>query len=267
MTGQPPPPPRLHIIPATGSDKALVLRRGPTMRVASCLWDRKRGTVELGQWLQARIFEHRCDLSPDGTHMIIFARRGGKNWTAISRAPWLTAVGYYPQASTWGGGGAFVDNARVIFNSPFVNPDMPDGLIAAASDAHPASTDGFHMGGSYPAMMQARGWRDGGGTPKDPRLSKDLPRGWTLHLRFGLGVRSPSKIREPIYGLERKDQTIETGDWEWAEPWGKGVQFARNGALWFAPFTKAGLGSAEIIHDFTDMVFENREAPYEGIKA
>lgn len=266
MTGNPAPPPRIHVIPATGCDKALVLRRGPSMQVASCMWDRKHGKVELGQWLKSRIYEHRCDLSPDAQHMIIFARHGDKNWTAISHAPWLTAVGYYPQAGTWGGGGAFTPDGKVIFNTPFVNPAMPGRLVAAAPDACASHTDGLHMGGTYPAMMRARGWRDDSETPRDTRLSKELPRGWTLHLRLGVGVRSASKIPEPIYTLQRKDQVIETHDWEWAEPWGKGIQFAAKGALWFVPFTKAGLGEAEMIYDFNGMEFENREAPYRGIK-
>lgn len=65
--------------------------------------------------------------------------------------------------------------------------------------------------------------------------------------------------------MERKEQAAECADWEWAEPWDKGVQFASKGALWFVPFTKAGLGEAEMIYDFNDMMFENREAPYEGV--
>lgn len=267
MKGQKAPPPRLHVIPATGCDKALVLRRGPTMRVASCLWDRKRGTVELGQWLQARIFEHRCDLSPDGQHMIIFARRGGKSWTAISRAPWLTAIFYSPKSDTWHGGGAFDDKGRVFFNGLSVEGRLEDNLMHAPPGAYPHATDGFHMGGLFPAMLQARGWDIEGGTGYATQLSKALQRGWTLRVRFEHGARSASTILDHVYTLERKDQTVETTDWEWAEPWDNGVQFARAGALWFAPFTKAGMGNAEMIHDFTDMVFENREAPYEGIKA
>lgn len=265
MTGNPAPPPRIHVIPATGCDKALVLRRGPTMRVASILWDRKRGAIELGQWLHARIYEHRCDLSPDAQHMIIFARHGLKNWTAISRAPWLTAVGYYPQEGTWYGGGAFTDDGRVSFNGWTSDDAMPDDLIAAAPGAYPSGTDGFHMGGLFPAMMQERGWKIDGGARYDVRLSKKLPSEWRLGLRFEHGFRSAGTMLDHVYTLERKEQAADCADWEWAEPWGKGVQFASKGALWFVPFTKAGLGEAEMIYDFNDMMFENREAPYEGV--
>ncbi|OAN76561.1 hypothetical protein A8B78_03535 [Jannaschia sp. EhC01] len=240
------------------------------MQVASCLWDRERGTVELGQWLKARIYEHRSDLSPDGRHMIIYARRGGKSWTAVSRAPWLKALAYYPKNDTWFGGGAFTDEGDVFFNGMSVSEQFIDGLAVAAPDALPSATDGFHMGALFPSMMAARGWRIDGGTGKDTRFSKLLPCGCTLHLRLERGYRSAGTILDHVFTLERADQTtdqtIDCGEWEWAEPWDNGIQFARAGALWFVPVTKAGLGEPRIVHDFTDMVFENREAPYEGIQ-
>ncbi len=259
------PPPRLHVIPATSCNKALVLRRGPTMHVASCLWDRVTGEVELGQWLKARIFEHRSDLSPDGRHMIIFARRGGKAWTAISQAPWLTALAYYPQDGTWFGGGAFTPEGDVFLNGSSQHDAMPGGLRIAPPDAYPSGTDGFHMGGFFPAMMQARGWQHDSGTRYDVKLSKEVSRGWRLHLRFEHGFRSARSVLDHVYTLEREGQTIRCDGWEWAERWKTGLQVAAKGALWFVPFTKPGLGEPQMIHDFNDMTFESREAPYEGI--
>jgi hypothetical protein len=58
--------PRLHVIPATGCDKALVLRRGPSGQVASLLWNRRDGSLALGQWLKGRIYEHRSICRPTG---------------------------------------------------------------------------------------------------------------------------------------------------------------------------------------------------------
>ncbi len=262
----PAPPARLHVIPAIGCDKALVLRRGPTMRVASCLWDRKHGTVELGQWLQARIFEHRSDLSPDGQHMIIYARRGGRSWTAISRAPWLTALAYYPQSDTWFGGGAFTGRGDVFFNGIGASDPMPDGLRLAEPDAYPSATDGFHMGGLFAAMMQARGWQNDGGAGYDVRLSRPAPASWSLQLRFKHGFRSSALLLDPVYCLQREDVALDCPDWEWAEPWGTGLQFASDGCLWFAQLTNSGLGDTDLIHNFNGMTFENVEAPYKGIR-
>lgn len=258
------PPARLHVIPAAGCDLALVLRRGPSRHVAACLWNRKHGSLELGQWLKGRIYEHRSDLSPDGRHMIIFAGNGQHWWTAISRAPYLRALAYMPVDHTWHGGGAFDDHGGVFFNG-FHGPEvLPDGLRLAVPGALPAASDGVHMGGLYAARMALRGWQDASGEGYQQRLTKPTVNGWNLHQTFTLGARDRGLLSN-TYTLIFKDKVIQT-DWEWAEPWAHGLQVARAGAVWFFPLSKVGLGTAEMIHDFNDMEFENRKAPYEGIK-
>lgn len=107
------PAPRLHVIPAAASSKALVLRRGPTGQVARFIWDRAQNTFEMGQWLKGRIYEHRSDLSPDGRHMVVFAGTGTRWWTAVSRAPWSRALAIFSQNSTWTGGDALDAQGRL----------------------------------------------------------------------------------------------------------------------------------------------------------
>src|SRR5438094_7956154 len=88
-------PARLHVLLASEAAVGVVLRRGPANAVCSVLWDRKKDTFEIGQWLRARSYERRADLSPDGRHLIYFAMNG--RWTseargsctASARAPWL----------------------------------------------------------------------------------------------------------------------------------------------------------------------------------
>ena len=73
-------PPRLHVLTARDCAAALVLRRGPGRWVAAIGWDRDSAGISLGQWFHGRIYEHRCDLSPDGRHFISFAEKGGTRW-------------------------------------------------------------------------------------------------------------------------------------------------------------------------------------------
>ena len=260
--------PRMHVIPALACDKALILRRGPTDHVASILWDRATGAFELGQWLKGRIYEHRSDLSPDGRHMIVFAGTGVRSWTAISRAPWLTALTFLPQNSSWHGGGAFTPDGRVWLNGGGEIPEgAPDGLRQAETDAYPHGTDGFHMGGLYAAMMARRGWRRDGGERYDVRLSKPLAHGWTLKLGFEIGRSNRSIIANTYRLVDDAGQPAPVAKaWEWAEPWRDGVQFAARGGLHFASLTESGLGAPEMIHDFGEMTFEPREAPYKGVE-
>jgi len=262
--------PRLHVLTAKGCDQAVVLRRGPKDWVASLIWDRATGTVELGQWLHARLYEHRADLSPDGRHMIYFAARFDERthgWTAISRAPWLTALTLLPQEGTWYGGGAFTPEGRVFFNGARPPDNLPDGLQPAEPTAYPHGTDGFHMGGLYPMMMQARGWRQTGGEGYETVLEKPAGQGWTLELGVALRRRNRALISNRYALRSAKGATLDQPDWEWAEPWGEGLQVAARGALWQVPLTQAGPGRPSPIQDFNDMEIELREAPYEGVGA
>jgi hypothetical protein len=56
-----------------------VFRRGPVNAVCTVGWNRKTDEFQLGQWLRGRIYERRADLSPDGRHLIYFARGGRRH--------------------------------------------------------------------------------------------------------------------------------------------------------------------------------------------
>jgi hypothetical protein len=86
-----------------------------------------RDKLNKGSRFYGRIFPERCDLSRDGSLMIYFAMRGKRTmgrsdpatWTALCTPPWLTAHLFYPNGSTWGGGGVFLRDRRlVVFNTP-----------------------------------------------------------------------------------------------------------------------------------------------------
>lgn len=88
----------------------MVFRRGPSRQVAILRWWLDSDTVELGHWFRGRIYERRCDLSPDGELLVYFAakyREPLATWTAVSRPPFLTALALWPNGSGWGGGGLF----------------------------------------------------------------------------------------------------------------------------------------------------------------
>ena len=113
---------RIHVILARGAPTALVIRRGPSKHVATMLWDRESDSFELGQWLKGRIYERRCDVSPDGKHFIYFAMNGKWNqqaqgaWTAVSRTPYLKAIALYPKGDCWHGGGLWTNNQQFWVN-------------------------------------------------------------------------------------------------------------------------------------------------------
>jgi hypothetical protein len=64
---------RLYAILARKSSVAVVFRRGPSNSVLLTQWNTDNDTFEHGQWLRGRIYERRCDLSPDGALLLYFA--------------------------------------------------------------------------------------------------------------------------------------------------------------------------------------------------
>lgn len=261
------PPPRLHVLTATGSDHALILRRGPSDETASIMWDRGTGQIQLGQWLKGRIHEHRCDISPDGRHIIYFACRGGRCWTAVSRAPWLRAIAYWPQSSSWHGGGAFTDDGWLWLNGAQAPADLPDGLRPADQNAFPHSTDGFHMGDLFATQLQRRGWKHVGKERYDAELRTGLSGEWTLKLTFEIGAKNRALISNR-YALVSSDNTntIDLPGWQWADKFGHFVQWAENGALWQATVHDNGtLEDRTQLHDLSDMQFQAIQAPYPGV--
>ena len=262
------PPPRLHVVTATASDKAVILRRGPSGQVASILWDRQANDFQLGQWLHGRIHEYRTDLSPDGLHLVYFACRAGRCWTAVSRAPWLRALAFWPQSSSWHGGGVFTDEGALWLNGAEAPPNLPDGLRPAATDAYPHSTDGFHMGDLYAAMMRRRGWAHVAGDRYEAELKKPAAGGWALRMRFAIGEKDRSLISTRLALVDGNGaKTIDMPDWEWADVRGDHVQWAASGGLWQAQLRADGsLEDRVLLHDFSDMEFQAIEAPYQGVQ-
>ncbi len=255
-------PPRLFVLTARDCGSAVILRRGPARVVATIGWNRAGNSFQTGQWLKGRIYEHRSDLSPDGRHLIVFAGKGGSHWwTAVSRAPWLTAVALLPQDSTWGGGGAFAAPGEVWTNGGAIFDALPkDELRQAPTAAFPHSTDGFHMGGTFATLMQARGWRHAGGDHYDARLLRDLPGGGQIELTFAVGARNRAIVSNR-YALIPGDGNRRETDWEWADLWQGRLQYASKGCLW----EQDPGGNTRQIADFTAMAYEERLAPYAGV--
>jgi|SRR5215471_5384953 len=124
-----PPPPRIFVIPAREADIAIVVRRGPSNWFHLLKWDMAGDAFEPGAWFRGSMYPEKCDLSPDGALFLYFVLRGSKSrtsyshaWTAISRAPWLTALGLWPQGTTYGGGGRFVTNRHVVIRATDTTP-------------------------------------------------------------------------------------------------------------------------------------------------
>lgn len=130
-------PCRLFVILAREAPRAVILRRGPTRWVQLIAWNLEDDTFEAGQWFKGRIYERRCDLSPDGRLFVYFANKLNRHtifhseytyaWTAVSRPPYLTALALWPKGDCWHGGGLFEGGRTLWLNHhPFQAKPHPD---------------------------------------------------------------------------------------------------------------------------------------------
>ncbi len=144
------PAPRLFVIFAKEANEAVIFRRGPASWFHVVRWDTKYDEFYPGAWFKGRIYPERCDLSPDGKLLLYFVHQGRQlgtdykdSWNAISRSPWLTAIGLWPQGTTYGGGGRFTDNRSAVLRFYPVEPH-PEHLGAGLNISFLANDTSFH---------------------------------------------------------------------------------------------------------------------------
>src|SRR5260370_36949934 len=107
---------RMYAILPRKAPFGVVFRRGPSKSVLLIGWNTSNDTFQQGQWLRGRIYERRCDLSPDGNLLLYFAasyRKPYYSWPAISRPPYLTALALWPKGDGWRCGGDFLPQHRL----------------------------------------------------------------------------------------------------------------------------------------------------------
>jgi hypothetical protein len=274
-------PARVHILLARRAATAIVIRRGPSKVVCTMSWDRRKDTFAMGQWLKGRIYERRCDLSPDGRHFIYFAMNGKwtksdakGSWSAISKAPYLKALGLWANGSCWNGGGMFLGDREYWLNAfPFGHVEVraPRGLTR-----HEAFPFTQSFGGECPGVYYHRLQRDGWSLIRHERrgeggvsvFEKSLDHGWvlekqahaTIHHAVGRGVYFDT---HRLYNPRRR-ATHVLPDAEWADWEAKQTRlvWVRDGVLYEAKLTADGLSAERALYDFNPLRFESIQAPY-----
>jgi hypothetical protein len=284
---------RLFVLLAREAEVGVVFRRGPSKQVLLLCWDLKRDSFEAGQWLKARVYERRCDLSPGGERLVYFAanyRGPYQTWTAVSRPPYFTALALWPKGDAWGGGGLFASDKELLLN----HPESQRGLAAGFS-----TPKGLRLGalpnagrGEDSPIFDERLRRDGwefvqSGIWVEQKRDRlwirvDPPEVWSKpHPVRSTGCR----LRMQIEGLQEKDGTwylisyqvegagggnrLDLGRADWADWSSRGdLLFARDGKLFRVPMKSRKAFDPETparqLVDLSSLKFEAREAPPEA---
>jgi hypothetical protein len=267
---------RLHVLLASASPMAVVIRRGPSKAICTFGWNRNGDSFQLGQWLRGRIYERRSDLSPDGKHFLYFAMNGrpssetGGSWTAISRAPYLKALVLWGKGDCWNGGGLFTDRRRYWLNG--CHKLLRDSTVVARDAGYrppPRLGNNECLGVYFPRLLRD-GWLLAGRREEkgDALTIFEKPAGkrWTLRkiatatLHHPVGKGCYFDRHELVN--RRTDQTLAFPDWEWAEVDGQRLVWAEAGKLCASRLAPDGLAAVRVLRDFNQDVFEPIEAPY-----
>ena len=255
-------PARLHVLLARDRPYGVIIRRGPAKSVCTIGWNRAKDEFALGQWMRGRIYEEKCDLSPDGKYLIYFALNGRwssetkGSYTAVSRAPYLKAISLYPQGTTYGGGGLFTGPRKYWLSGWCGHEPLRESTEVMRDSSR------IHAGGVRSIQLERDGW-----TQRDESLfEKPARHGWGLRKRLRSEIPS-----DPGKGCQWEENALvhtATGrihslpDWEWADVDGSRLVWTSKGTLNAANVTKRGLGAESLLADFTDMKFEANQAPY-----
>jgi hypothetical protein len=277
-----PPPPsergkfpaRLHVLLARDAKVGLVIRRGPSKSVCTVLWNRESHTFKLGQWLRGRIYERRCDLSPDGKHFLYFAMNGRwgsetrGSWTAISRAPYLKALDLFAKGDCWHGGGLFLSDREFWLNDGYGHTEL---RAASRLRRNPGGQPTDYFGGECLNVYYNRLQRDGWAMAKEEYqgatlFEKKLTKGWRLRkLAFSeIGAPPGRGCYWDAHELrhEATSTVLAFPEWEWADFVDGRLVWATGGRLHAARLGRGKLPGEKLLHDFNAMKFEAIAAPY-----
>ncbi len=267
-------PARLHVLLARDAKVGLVIRRGPSKSVCTVLWNRARDTFKLGQWMRGRIYERRCDLSPDGTRLIYFAMNGRwqsetkGSWTAISRVPYLKAANLFAKGDCWHGGGLFLSDKEFWLNDGYGHT-----TLRASNDVrrNVSCNPPDYFGGECLTVYYNRLRRDGWVMSDDEYqgatlFEKKIPKSWLLRKLAFVEIGAPPgrgcywdahELRH-----ESTDSVLAFPEWEWADFVDGRLVWASEGQLRAARLGRGILLGEKLLHDFNDMKFEAIAAPY-----
>jgi hypothetical protein len=269
-------PARIHVLLARDAKIGLVIRRGPSKSVCAILWNRKRDTFKLGQWMRGRIYERRSDLSPDGRHFIYFAMNGRWEseakgaWTAISRVPYLKALNLYAKGDCWHGGGLFVSDREFWLNDGHGHTQLKQASpLRRTVGYNPSGYFGGECLTVYYNRLQRDGWTMSEKEYQGAVLfERKLSKSWLLRK---LAFAESTIGAPPGHGCywdahELRHESTETvlafPEWEWADFIDGRMVYAADGKLYAARLGRGKLHGAKLLYDFNDMKFEAITAPY-----
>ncbi|MBZ0282652.1 MAG: hypothetical protein K8L97_18065 [Anaerolineae bacterium] len=273
MNSTPPAPARLFGLLAREASIGVIIRRGqPKNWIQLIHWDTQKDVFKPGQWFHGRVYDERSDLSPDGKLWVYFAakytpqphrKQSYHHWTAVSKPPYFTALYFQPEVDTYSGGGSFINNNTILYNSV-----SPSAGAQSIPDTHLTMTWGdiHFLPASFYKNLEIHGWVSADQdacvtTDNSPIVQGKTPSVWQKQSgKYQLSLKYTRKGRVYSLRISGSDFGIPSSV-NWADFDQRGrLVLAREGKLF-----SASLKNDELIYhelaDFNNHRPERMEAP------
>jgi hypothetical protein len=265
-------PPRLYGIVAQRAPVAVIFYRGPSRWSRFYRWRLDTGELECGAWMKARVYPHRCDLSPNGEFLLYYAANWSKSRTekwpavyvALSRTPWAFALAAHQEIGTWGRGFQFSEAQGDSDWSGWFNRHerVSSVLFGPAPHAVRAFAVELLHGWVESSTHPAREARDAWDEKHDVRVERAQPKG--RHVLTCLRRGWPRSDELPEFQYELRDGTgrvCRTLDAQWADwsPEGSLLEATLDGRLLRSRLESPSPVESE--HDLRDASPEPTPAP------
>jgi hypothetical protein len=235
------------------------------------VWHTDTDAFEHGQWIRARVFERRSDLSADGSLFVAFIRTNAARlrtdqqadtWIAISRPPYFTALALWWVGGTYCTGGLFPAQ-RSLWLGWSAEPDqggLPPWHERASTVAHVDRTNNWTDRTVFHNRLLRDGWILVGGATRETWEHRHPHQSLTLvFTELGWDPRAYGGPHRVEYALRNADGAlVELPGVTWAD-WDQlgRLIVVQNGRLlhWQGPDALA------VLADFNAQVPESLAAP------
>lgn len=276
---------RIFLLSAQQAPVIVAIRRKPTRWFHILRWDTRTDEIEHGSWFYGRIYEKRCDLSPDGEWLVYFASAQHASdfptWTGLCRPPWLKTVAESEGVGTWLGGGFWRDERTLLVNG-CAGLQPPAGMDTTQA-AHLPFAIQPHTWVRDPGDMEVlthrfdRDWEpdEAGSAPRTPSKQNG---NWSMRGVTWTWVRRPTPQHPALcatgpfgmqldfrFELEGHPGFLDGADWCDYDALGQLV-FSRDGALHRCEAKDALAGRATHRIDLEHLVPPARSATPTGVR-
>jgi len=224
-------PARLHVLLAKESSLAVIVRRMPSKKVCTILWDRDKDTFTMGDCV-TKLVARYSDLSPDGKHLFYYAGIRDNYWIAICKAPVLRDMLVQMDTSY---GGMFVNNHDFKIHNPNSYRFTSESFVRSSQFHLKNSTiegEGDNYDRAYLSRLVRDGWEVdkveyGENYHRKAILKKKVSGDWFLE-KTVLSKKEQYRLRR----YNRDEEVLDSIYWDWAE-YDKGeLLFTKNGCLY-----------------------------------